>query len=228
MRSILTDTQNKLAARRLVARDFFWIIAKDGSNSPITAGYWNDRNQITAIVNSGQDGTDTSRTYNGTGRLIVADDIPLTNDLSIRTINVSLTTLNAAIDTLIRGYNLRLAPVEIHRLLFDPVTRILSADVQKPRFIGFVDSVTVNTPQVGQTGSVQLKCVSHTQELTRTSSDKRSNSAQHRRLATDDFYQYAGVMPDRTVFWGQEHGVTLGVANIPAPRQGIDALKRFF
>lgn len=207
-----------------MARDFFWIIAKDGSNNPVTAGYWNDRNQITVDLVSGQDGNTVTRTYNGTGKLIVADDIPLTSDLSIRTVNVTLSQLNAAIDTLVRGYNLRLAKVEIHRLLFNPDTRAVSTEVQQPRLTGFVDGVTITTPKVGTAGSINLKVISHTQELTRNSSDKRSDSAQHRRLSTDDFYKYAGQMPDRVIFWGQEHGQTLGLAPT-APRQGPANLK---
>lgn len=220
MRSVLTATNNALSARRLVARDFFWIQAKDASNVPQTAAFWNDRNQITCNVISGQDGSTVARTFNGSGKLITADDIPLTNDLTIRTINVTLNYLNTSIDSLIRGYNLRLALVEIHRLLFDPTTRAI-VETLPPRFTGFVDGVTFNTPAVGGTGSVQLKCVSHTQELTRVSTDKRSNSAQHRRLGTDNFYQYTGVISARTVFWGTEHGKTLGVSQTAGPRQGF-------
>lgn len=205
MRSLDASILALLAKRKLVARDFIWIIAKDGSNNSVTAGFWNDRNQITVSLYSGQDGTLTTRTYNGTGRIVSIDDILLTSDLTIRKINVQLNQLNAAADALVRGYNLHLAKVEIHRLLFDPDTRQTVA-AHPPRFTGFVDTVTIQTPVEGQAGSIQASCVSSTNELVRTSSEKRSNASQKRRVSNDVFFQYAATMPTRPIFWGT--GVT--------------------
>lgn len=201
MRSLGSPTITALAARRLVMRDFIWVQAKDGSNTPVVAAYWNDRGSITTNVISGQSGGSVSRTYVGTGTLIRVGDIPLTSDLTIRTVDVTLSQVDTNTDNLIRGYNLRLALVDIHRCLFDPVTRVV-VEAQNPRLAGFIDGVQVTTPKAGEKGSIIFKVISNTQELTRTSSEKRSNYSQRRRLASDDFFQYAGVMPGRVLTWG--------------------------
>lgn len=215
MRSLDSPTLNALAARRLVARDLIWVQVKDGSNTPAVAAYWNDRGAITVSVVSGQSGGTVSRTYTGTGSLIKVGDIPLTSDLTIRTVDVTLSQVSSDVDTLIRGYNCRLGLVDIHRCLFDPVTRAV-VGTPTPRLAGFIDGVQINTPKAGDSGSVIFRVISNTQELTRTSTERRSNYAQRRRLAGDDFFQYAGIMPGRVLTWGATDS-TVAAAGAQSP-----------
>lgn len=229
MRSLGAPTIAALAARRLVMRDLIWVQAKDGSNTPVVAAFWNDRGALTTNVVSGQSGGTVSRTYTGSGSVIKVGDIPLTSDLTIRTVEVTLSNVDTTVDTLIRGYNLRLALVDIHRCLFDPVTRVV-VEAPSPRLAGFIDGVSVVTPKSGDKGAIVFKVISNTQELTRNSSEKRSNYAQRRRLAGDDFFQYAGIMPNRILTWGAAdttlHPTTTGGAQDPLKGTLIGAMTR--
>ncbi len=75
---------------------------------------------------------------------------------------------------------------------------------ERPRFIGFVDGVDIVTPAEGEEGSITLSCVSHTQEMTRSNPDTRSDASQRLRSATDDFFADTTVAGEWEIFWGME------------------------
>lgn len=218
MRSVDTATLAALASGRLVARNFLTITAVDRTQSvpvPVTGCFWNDVGPTTINVISGVDGTTVSRTYAGSGGLIEVDDIPLVNDLTVQSISVALNHLSQAIDTLIRAYDMKQAPVEIHRGLYDPTTRALVAPASL-RFVGYCDGCEIDTPLVEQAGGVKLTLVSDTRELTRQSTDKRSDASQRLRDPTDSFFQYNAVIANVQIFWGQASSTTA-----PIPPKGI-------
>jgi hypothetical protein len=206
MRDIDSGTQAALDARAIVARDFIWITGKPFAGGPAESiGFWSDLGTVTATVIDGETGDEVSRDYIGAGTLLAIDDIPLTSDVNIRTINVTLSQISDSVAGAARGYDLKQGPVEIHRGLFDPVTRnLVSAPL--PRFVGFIDKCIIVTPQEGAEGSIQLSMTSHTQELTRANSEKCSDDSQQRRAAGDAFYKDVGTVGDWDMFWGQEKG----------------------
>lgn len=206
MRDISTDLQAALAARSLVARSFIWITGvsfEDGTSQSI--GFWNGIGTITASVVDGETLAETSHDFIGTGTLLQIDDIPLTSDVSIRTINATLSQIDSNVADAVRGFDLKNGPVQIYRGTFNPSTGVL-VEAAACRFVGFVSKSVITTPSENQDGSIVLTIASHTQELTRASSEKCSNESQQRRASGDTFYNDTGVVGNWEIFWGQKKG----------------------
>ena len=192
------------AANGIEARDFFYIRARDrADNSDAYAYFWNDLGPITANRVDGESGSTIADTFAGSGTLIRRSPIVLAADLSVRTVTVTLNQTDAAIDAYVRGYDLKNAYAEIHIGIFSPATHALIGDLV-PQFSGFVDGCRIETPARGGSGSVELRLVSHTRELTRVSTAVRSHEDQLTRNPSDNFFQYAGIMGSVELFWGMQ------------------------
>lgn len=195
-----------LQARELVARNYFWITAKDrDTGNPEDVGFWNDVGTVSASVVDGLTFSTVSRTFVGSGSLITVDKIPLVSDISVRRVVVTLSQIDESVAAAVRGYDVRNAPVQIYRGLFDPSTRSLVAPAFA-RFVGFVDRAPIETPPIGSEGSIKLECVSHSRELGRSNSDVRSDASQQLRHAGDRFYRYTVAAGDWDIFWGKTNG----------------------
>jgi hypothetical protein len=214
MRTLDSSISTALAQRRLEARQLFSIVTVDSD----AAYFWDDLGSLTCNVIDGISGSSVSRTFTGSGTCIVCDDIPLVNDLSVRSVQITLNQTSDAIDTYVRSYNLKRAAVEVHRAIFDPDTHSVVA-APFPRFVGFVDGCKIDTPAAGGTGAVVLRCVSHTRELTRRGTAKRSDAACQARHSGDTFYQYTTVAGGWQLFWGQKPDTVSGAA-AAAPTSG--------
>lgn len=217
MRTVQANVLTAIAKRELVARDFITITARNFSTGlPEVANFWSDIGPINASVIDAVTLAPVVRTYVGSGTMFAIGDIPLTSDLTIRSINAALNHVNDAVNNFARGYDLKGAPVEIHRGLFDPINRNLVAAAEL-RFVGFVDDVNFVTPPEGGDGQIKVKLVAHTRELSRANAEKRSDESQQRRSAGDRFFQHASVVPEWDQFWGQASGriptVTVGSGN---------------
>ncbi len=221
MRSLSSEILAALKARKLVARDFLWIVARNReTGAPVPDGYWSDVGPITTQVISPETGAAVSRKFYGAGALISISDIVLTSNITVQNVTISLSQVSERVNALLRQYDVKQAPVEIFRGLFDPETRVMVAPAEY-RFVGFVDKAPVKTPAEGQNGNVTLTCASHTQELYRSNTDTRSDASQRLRSATDNFYQDTTVVGEWEFFWGKANG-KLGNRN-PA-----DAAKHLF
>lgn len=206
MREASAEVQAALRARVLQARDFVWITGKTiDTGDPISRGWWQGLDDITAQYVDIDSGATPSRIYGKAGSLLGVDNIPLIADLTARNFAITLSQISQEVADLVRGYNLKLAPVEVHRGLFNPGTNVLVAPVF-PRALAFVDDCEILDPAEGNDGQITLTCVSHTLELTRTNSDVRSDSSQQARHAGDRFYKYTGVAGSWPQFWGQNRG----------------------
>lgn len=207
MRSLTSGVLAALEARALVARDFIWIIARDRSSPPaeVTDGYWSGLGNITADVIDPETGSTASRSFDGAGGLISVSDIPMVSNVSVQNVTVSMSQVADAVNDLIRTYDCKQAKIQIFRGLFDPETRDL-VDAAQPRFVGFIDRIEVNTPAEGGDGSVVMTCASHTQEMTRSNSDTRSDAQQKLRDATDDFLSDAATIGEWELAWGRAAG----------------------
>lgn len=207
MRNISAANQAALEARQLVARDFLWLIVRDRiTGAPVTDGVWSDVGNISAAVIHPDTGLPVTRDWYGSGTLVQIDDIPLVNNLSVQNVNVRLSQINDHAEELVRKYDCRQARVEIYRGLFDPDSRKMVAPAEC-RFIGFVDNIKIVTPSENEEGGTMLVCASHTQEMTRSNPETRSNETQILRDANDRFYMDAATVQEWEVFWGSEKGV---------------------
>lgn len=192
-----------IQARTIVARDFLWVTAKDRTTGALTSsGYWNDHGTVTADVVDGRTGVTESRSFYGVGMALSIGSIPLTADVTVRSVDITLPHIDTVVQGLVRTTDVRNAPMQLYRGYFDPVTRALVA-AAKPRFVGYVDTAPIFTPKENDEGSLTFTCVSTTRELTRTSNEVRSDESQQKRSAGDGFYKDTSVVGDWQLFWGQ-------------------------
>lgn len=201
MRQISAATLARLEAGELVMRDFFWIGARNRTTGDITErGWWSDVGTVQAQV---IDATDTvqTRTYIGGAQMVEISPVPLVTGLTVQTVDVRLSIISPSVEEAVREWDVRRAPVEIHRGLLDPSTYRMAEPAIR-RFVGFVDEADIRTPEEGSDGAtVSLTCASHTQELLRSSSDKRSDASQRRRNPNDGFFRHANVVSEWQVKW---------------------------
>lgn len=204
MRSLTDENFDALSGRRLVARDFLWIVARDlVTGDPVSDGLWSDVGSTTVDVIDPDTGAVQSRSFTGAASLVQISAIPLVSNISVQNVTIVLSQVSDHVVDLVHGYDCKQAKVQIFRGLFDPDTRALVSPAV-PRFVGFVDQIKINTPREGDDGSVELTCTSHTQEMTRSNPDTRSHESQILRASGDTFYQDVSVVGDWEHFWGKK------------------------
>ncbi len=202
MRSFDSDTLTALAQGNLIIRHFIWITPRDfDTGDQITpVGYWNDYGAIAVTAYDGNSGAPVSRTYAGSGKIADLDQIVHEVGIAVRSTSVSLNILDASVENLVRGYNLRKAPFEWHFGLLNVSDRNIVAALY-PLFVGFVNTVKIATPGIGGQGGVVIEAASDTRRLTIKSGNKRSDENQ--RLRSDDrSFKFAEAMRSRELFWG--------------------------
>lgn len=217
MRQISSENQTALAARRLVARDFLWIVARDRNNGdPIPVGFWSDLGNISTYVLDPDTLVQDLRPFYGAGSLISIGDIPAVSTISVQSVDIVMSQLDDQVSQAVRDYDLKQARVEIYRGLFDPDTRKLVAPAVN-RFVGFIDTVEINTPAENQDGGVVIRCSSHTQELLRSNPATRSDDDQKTRSPTDGFFKDVAVVGD----WSRQWGPKTGTVDTVEQKQGL-------
>jgi hypothetical protein len=198
--------------RTVAARDLVWITARPiGGGDPVDYGFSTLVRNVDIEVRSGRTGAVVSRPYRGVGGAFKLGSIALTSDITVRSVDIDLPAIDATVADMLRGHDMRNAPVEIHRAYYDPDTRLQLAPA-KPRFVGTVDGAPIETPVAGSAGRARITCVSTTRELTRANPDVRSHQSQLARSGgTDDFYMHTAVVADWQIFWGQAQAGTPAV-----------------
>ncbi|MCX5581319.1 hypothetical protein [Kaistia terrae] len=205
MRSLDPAELAAIVARTVVARDLVVITVKDritGNSSDV--GFWSDAGSLSCLVKNGRTGVVETKSFVG-GALVSIGDIPLISDISVRTVDVVLSGIDASVIDATRTYDARNAPIAIYRGYLNPDTLELVAPA-KSRFVGFIDEAPVVTPSEGGASTVTLSCASHTRELTRKNPDVRSHESQILRKSDDDFYHDTSVVETWEIFWGKEKG----------------------
>lgn len=193
--------------RKFIARSMIYVVSKNRATSAsVDFGFWNGLEDITANVLDGLTLLSTSRDFNSKGAVLSIGDISLSDTLNVSSVQVTLSNLNATVEAAIRTYDMRNAPIQIYRALFDPDDPTSMVDDARCRFVGFVDTVSITTPAEGGQAAAVLNCVSCTRELTRTNAELRSDESQQRRQPGDRFFRYAGATGQVQVFWGQNKG----------------------
>lgn len=216
MRAISAENYAALQERRLVARDFLSIKARDRDTGAAAWDHqWSDVGEITINVIDPDTGGTSSRTFYGSGTLTQVSDVALVSNLTVQNVTITMSQVNDRVEELVRGYDCKQATVQLFRGLFDPVTRALVAPAV-PRFVGYVDSIVITTPTEGESGGVVLTCASSTQEMTRSNPDTRSHQSQILRAAGDTFYKDSAVVSNWVMFWGKNsEPVQTAVGTVP-------------
>lgn len=179
----------------IVARHLLWFQARNRDTGvEEAAGLWTGVDTQVFTV----DGED--RTYHGAGAVLSIEPLTTGIGLEVRMLQVRLSDLTPEVAQLIRGYDARLAPVTIHRILLDHDTREpVAAPIRV--FRGTVDETTIRT---GRSHEVDMRLASDARRLTRTLSLFRSDAAMKTRSATDRFREYTDIAGRIPVWWGTE------------------------
>lgn len=188
----------------LIPRRLAWFVAKNrDTGAPAEAGVWTGSEDLNISVVSGTTLQVVSRPYIGGLALESIGDIPRTSDFTVQTVSVNLSQLASAAQQLFRQYDLRMAQVEIHEVLIDPITRNQIAPAQIV-MLGRVDGAPVKTPRRGETGSVVVKVVSDVMSmLTRKNPRKSSHQGQMVRQ-NDQWGKDSAVVSTWKIPWGQK------------------------
>lgn len=205
MRSISGTTQTALNQRQIRVRDFIWLEVRSRvDGTPFSVGYWSDVGSINAdVINPRTQATET-RLFNGAGSLIAVSPIPLVSNLSVQAVTIDVSQVSNA-NELIRAYDAKQGKVEVYRGLFE-VDSLTQIEPAFPRFFGFIDEVTIQTPAENDMGGISISCVSHTQELMRSNPATRSDAYLRKRSATDSFRRHAAVVGGWDIKWGAVQG----------------------
>ena len=181
MRSISINNQFALAEARnkgIVPRGFLWITVKHlETGDPYSCGFWTGDDTVSVDVRSAVTGEIETRDYVGGVNLQIGD-IPRVSDLTVQTIEVKFSAIADSTQQIIRGYDARLAKVELHAGWLDTVSRGI-VDLPEVDFLGEVNGAPIETAAAGGESLVTLNIVSDAiSMLTRTNPRKRSYEGQ--------------------------------------------------
>ncbi|MGN7870965.1 hypothetical protein [Paracoccus sp. 22332] len=198
MRTFSPATAAYLASRAgFIGHVLVWISARDRSSHAIeTIGFWTGADHQEFTID-GQ-----VRLYYAAGSLLKVDPIRRQTGVKVRTHRITFSQVAPEVEMLIRGYDPRHAPVEVHRALFHPDTETL---IDEPHVIlrGFVDRAPLTTPAKGEAGQVALEIASEARALTRPLSRFRSDAGLRSRDDEDAFRQYSSLAGTVEVPWGR-------------------------
>jgi hypothetical protein len=188
-----------LAARTGVAsRHMVHVIARNRTTGAQEAlGLWQGDDHLTIAIGG------TNRTYYGAGGLIGVEPIRAGIGLEVRMLQIGLSPLNPEVAQLLRGYDARLAPAEVHRALLSLETGQLIAEPIRV-FRGWIDEVKIRTGEVGGTGEATVTLASAARGLTRALTLTRSDAEMRRRSSADAFRRYTDIAGEVGVWWGEK------------------------
>jgi len=197
----------------MVARALVWVSARNRSTGATeTMGLWTGDDHQDFTIGG------VVRSYFGAGSVLALEPITMATGLDVRMQRLTLAPVAPEVETLIRGYDVRLAPVEIHRALFDPVTQALIAEPLRT-FLGWIDSVSIPTPVVGGQASIEVTLASLGRSLTRSLALKQSDGTLRLRAPDDGFRKYAALSGTVDTVWGENRARAPGTTT-PAPATG--------
>lgn len=204
MRSYPTAITDQLALKNVGVRDLLSITVRSRSDVDTTQTFrfWSGSHDKSIDVIDPFTGSSESRTFEAAGANIQMSAISYTSGLVVTPLTIQFSRISDRMGTVLRTWDPRLAPVEVHRVYLNPESLQPIATAQ-PKFIGFVDENPETIPEPGNEGSWEVVCVPHTQELLRVNPATRSDSDQRRRGATDNFYRHTADVGQWEMWWGQ-------------------------
>lgn len=197
MRSYPTELADHIAARRpTIARQLIWVEARDRVTGATEAlGLWTG--EYTAQFNI--DGE--LRTYFAGGSMLELPEISGQIGLDVRTYTVTLSALTPEVQQMMRGYDARLAPCEMHRVVFDPDAPTTILGEPQRTFKGWIDGAPFNETQNGDY-VVEATLASNSRALTVPLQLRRSDES-YRLRSGDRIARYASVAGSIPVYFGE-------------------------
>lgn len=198
------STEYLSACTGVTSRHMIHVVARNRATGAQEAlGLWQGDDHLTIAING------VNRSYFGAGTLIGMEPIRAGIGLEVRMLQLALSPLTPEVTLMLRGYDARLAPAEIHRGLLSLETGQLIAEPIRV-FRGWVDEVKIRTGAVsgtgegGDTGEATVTLASAARGLTRALTLTRSDAEMRRRNAGDRFRAYTDIAGEVGVWWGEK------------------------
>lgn len=180
-----------------LVRHLVWIEAKNrGTGATETAGFWNGLDDRDFTIDA------VSRTYAGAGGLLAMEPIRAGVGLEVQMHTITLAKTSPEVLDAVREYDARLAPVEVHRAVFDPLNGTLVAEPHRV-LRGTVDHITIPDAADGEEAPLSLRVADASRALTRPLTLRKSDAAQRLVDADDRGREYAAISGAVKVFWGK-------------------------
>ncbi|KPQ06205.1 MAG: hypothetical protein HLUCCA12_12205 [Rhodobacteraceae bacterium HLUCCA12] len=181
----------------VVARTLLWVEAKNRDTGETeTMGLWNgEGTQVFEIEGE-------TRVYRGPALPSIS---PIRGGvgLVVRQVRMEAANLSDEVQQVLRGYEARLARVEIHHAMFSLETNTLVAAPRR-RFKGQVDKAPEIRAETGGTSRAEIILASAARVLTRTLALFKSDADQRARNPNDRFAEYGPSAGLKAVWWGEE------------------------
>lgn len=196
MKSFDAQTTAYIGGRTdVIARHLLWIEATNrDTGATENMGLWTGLDTTTFNIGG------LNRIYYGAGAILGISSIAAGLGTDVRRLQVSLNELTPEVAQLLRGYDARLAPVEIHRALLDTTTRALVAPPVRV-FRGWVDDASIDDNADGK-HSANVRLASDAMRLTRATQLYRSDQAMRQRSTGDIFRRFVQIGGRVPIFWG--------------------------
>lgn len=200
MRSYDAATLAALQTRAgIIARVLVFVTARNRSTGlPQQLGLWTGGYDRTFTIGG------SPRAYVGAGAITKVSPITMQAGVVVRMQRLTLSPLSQTVADLIRTYDARFGPVEIHRALFSTDDNSLISEPHR-LYKGFIDELEVTTPEVGSDATCEVSLASTARLLTRTLALKKSDATQQLRSG-DRFRRYIDISGAVTVWWGEKRG----------------------
>lgn len=171
---------------------FLWVKARNrNTNAVETVGISNYPNDLTIPVN-GQ-----NRTYLGAGGLIDISEINFVTGTDIQSVDVTLAGVDSSAQDLVRAYDSRLSPAELHLGLISiehgGLVGMASA------YEGWLDGTTITGS--GSSIDIKITIISKSRVGTKKLTNKKSHEQQLLRDSTDKGREYSTISGSVMVEW---------------------------
>lgn len=194
---IPTVLSNYLETRAPVGvRWLFWVEATNRTTLlSETLGIWTG-NESSFITVEGD-----TRLYVGAPGFIELPVVSYSPGTDIRQLQLRLPGATPEIREAVLGYNLAMAPIQVHQMFLDENGSVISI---VRRFKGFIDKAPLRIPAASGVSALELSLVSSFRMGTRTLALKKSDESQKSRHATDRFRKYGSVAGAVGAWWGEK------------------------
>lgn len=199
MRDLPFEVQQYLQMNSGVkVRQLLWIAAKNRTTGAREyLGLWSGDDHQEFTVEG------ELRTYYGCGQFVDFGQLQVESTLNIRKLSAIVSPITPEVETVLRQYDPKFAPVQLHLALFNPETNNMLPFPLRV-FKGWIDKFPVRRPANGEDAQGTIDMVGHTRLLTKKLALKRSDETQRQRSSTDSFYQDVAITGQVQTPWGSK------------------------
>ena len=168
------------------AEALIWITVRDfATGNPVTFGFWSGDDHETFTING------SSRLFYGAGALVDVSREPLQYEIGFdaKTWQFEVAMGAVEVETMVRGFDLNLAPVEVWRAVYNMDGNLI--EHPKLMFDGRISAAPITDSEEGLRCSIQV--TSSSVELTLKRPETRSDSVYRAIRSGDRIFRHVDV-----------------------------------